>query len=77
MTESPPGLGTAPDAEGDNCLKKNTQYLPEYSNFILKQGLYDVEMGSVRHGSFLEHNRINRREQGKLILLLLGGIKED
>lgn len=27
VTESPPRLGTAPDADGDSCFKKDTQYL--------------------------------------------------
>lgn len=41
VTEGPPGLGTALGTEGVNCLRKNTKLL-EHSNFILKQGLWDV-----------------------------------
>lgn len=31
VTESPPRLGTAPDADGDSCFKKDTQYLSAWA----------------------------------------------
>lgn len=42
VTESPPRLGTAPDAEGDSYFRKDIQRLPAWAWQFHTEALCDV-----------------------------------